>query len=175
MACNLRSRWRWAARIYEAILSKPLQMNTEQHALLLSCDVKGAWEHPPDAHWQGSITELEALHPSLEASLGTRLELDKQVQDASFFADLGVLVRQPSSSGTKVFAYAICFRFSWFAKLYTIHGSAIEQYIIVEAQRLLAEHGYQYVPEAALQGLYDGLNEPLEPGLTWWTRYFDYL
>lgn len=150
-------------------------MNEALHTLLISSDVKGSWEHPPNANWKRSIAEIEDLKPQLEEALGIELRLDRDVQDASFFADLGLLVEQHQPNGAIYLSYELCFRFSWFSKLYTIHGNSWESRVTNEARGLLERAGFTYVPEEALAEPYDGVNTPCEPGLTWWTRYFDYL
>jgi hypothetical protein len=150
-------------------------MDEALHTLLLSGDVVGSWEHPPNANWERSVAEVEHLKPQLEQALGVELRLDKGVQDASFFADLGLLVEQREPSGVIYLSYEICFRFSWFSKLYTIHGNTWESRMNNEAAGFLKRAGFTYVPAEALAEPYDGFNTPYEPGLTWWVRYFDYL
>jgi len=149
-------------------------MNTELHAFLKSCDVKDAWEYPPGADWEKAIAEVERLKPELERILGINLRLDKNVQDASFFADLGLLIQEPSPTGVIYLSYQVCFRFSWFAKMFTIFGSKWEQFDTSGANAFLKENGFTYIPSSELDTPYDGVNEPFEEGLTWWTRYFDY-
>ncbi len=150
-------------------------MDPVLRALLLDSDVEGAWEHPPEANWQRAIAEVEQLKPQLEEALGFALLLDQGVQDASFFADLGLLAAQPAPNGVIVLAYEICFRFSWFGRLYTVHGNDWNTLLTDEAQLALTRAGFVYVSEDTLQEPYDGVNIPFETGLTWWTRYFDYL
>ena len=150
-------------------------MDSALHDLLVCCDVRGAWESPPGADWRRSVDEVRRLQPRLEEALGIDLRLDDGVQDASFFADLGQLVQQNYPNGVIALSYEICFRFSWFSRLYTIHGNAWERLMNERALAVADAAGFVYVPEVALHLPYDGVNEPFEPGLTWWTRYFDYL
>lgn len=150
-------------------------MDQELHTLLINSDVAGAWENPPDANWASAVAEVKHLKPQLEAALGLELRLDDGVQDASFFADLGLLIEQPTPDGVIYLSYEICFRFSWFAKLYTIHGTTWECRLTERAKVVLAREGFIYVPADELAEPYDGINPPFEAGLTWWTRYFDYL
>lgn len=150
-------------------------MDETLHALLLSSDVEGSWGHPPNANWERSVADVEHLKPQLEAALGIELRLDQEVQDASFFADLGLLVHQPGPDGLVYLSYEIAFLFSWFSRLYTISGNTWESRITKEARALLEQAGFTYVPEEALAEPYDGVNTPYESGLTWWVRYFDYL
>ncbi len=121
------------------------------------------------------MAEIECAKVALENILRCDLHLDKDVQDASFLADLGVLVQQTTETGSTYFSYDICYRFSWFSKLFTIYGNRWEEYEIEKARGLLHDHGFSYVSEEDLQAPYDGLNQPYEKGLTWWARFFDYL
>lgn len=150
-------------------------MKSELHELLKSCDVLGAWESPPDANWEQSISEVNRLKVDIERVLGVSTLLDDQIQDASFFADLSVLKQQPSSKGSLVFSHDICLRFSWFSKLVTIFGDRWREYDVFGILELLQENGFVYVPAGEVDELYDGINEPFESGITWWIRYFDYL
>lgn len=150
-------------------------MDDALHKLLLSSDVEGSWEHPPNAKWKLAIAGVKRLKPQIEAALGFELRLDQDVQDASFFADLGLLVEQRDPAGVVHLCYEICFRFSWFSKLYTVYGNTWESRMTKEAGLLLERAGFTYVPKEALAEPYDGVNTPYEPGLTWWVRYFDYL
>ena len=150
-------------------------MSPELHQLLLRTDVRGAWEHPPGANWPYEISRVRKLMPELESVLQAQLSLDEGVQDASFFADLGVLVQQTDPNGIIHLCYSICFRFSWFGNLVSLYGEDSGEYNATGAVRVLEEHGFTYVPAAELGELYDGINPPYEPTLTWWVRYFDYL
>lgn len=150
-------------------------MNSELHELLKSCDVLGAWESPTDANWDQSIGEIRGLKIEIERVLGVSTRLDDQVQDASFFADLGLLKQQPSANGSLALSYEICLRFSWFSKLFTIFGDRWTEYDVSGVLELLQENGFVYVPSGEIDEPYDGINDPFENGITWWIRYFDYL
>lgn len=150
-------------------------MNSELHKLLKSCDVLGAWEFPPGANWDQSIDEIRSLKMEVDRVLGVPTRLDDQVQDASFFADLGVLKQLPSPDKTLVLSYDFCLRFSWFSRLFTVFGDRWTEYDMSRIFEVLNKNGFVYVPSSELDELYDGINEPFETGLTWWIRYFDYL
>ena len=64
MACNLRTRWRWAARIYEAILSK--QEDHVRAIAYFSCAVLAAL---PTFHWLAvlllSLVKVQVPYNSL--------------------------------------------------------------------------------------------------------------
>lgn len=150
-------------------------MNEELHRLLVSNDVQGQWEYPPGANWSNEISRVRELIPELESALHTTLRLDDGIQDASFFADLGVLEKQPSADGVIHYRYRICIRFSWFGGMFTIWGENTAEYDTSETIRILSDHGYTFVPASELDEPYDGVNEPYERELTWWVRYFDWL
>lgn len=150
-------------------------MSPELHQLLLRNDIKGAWDYPPGANWSREIARVRVLIPELESALKTPLRLDDGVQDASFFADLGVLLEHTNSNGIIHLSYRVCIRFSWFGGLFSIYGEDIDEYNTTEAIHVLRGHGYTYVSAAELDEPYDGVNKPYESGLTWWVRYFDYL
>lgn len=150
-------------------------MNAELHQLLLKNDVQGQWEYPPGANWSREISRVRELVPELESTLHSTLRLDEGIQDASFFADVGVLEKQPRSDGIVHHRYRICIRFSWFGDMFTIWGENVSEYNTSEAIRVLRERGYKFVPASELDEPYDGVNKPYESGLTWWVRYFDWL
>lgn len=150
-------------------------MNPELHQLLIQNDVLGEWEFPPDANWSNEISRVKQFTPELEEVLKESLRLDDGVQDASFFADLGVLAEQKNPNGTTHLCYLICIRFSWFGGMFSIYGKNTERYDTAKAVHVLNKHGYTYVPACELDAPHDGINKPYESNLTWWIRYFDYL
>lgn len=150
-------------------------MRLELHDFLMKADVRGAWEYPPQADWAAAIARVRGLKPDLERIVSTQLHLDDQVQDASFFADLGSLSTGPTENGTILLSYRICVRFSWFADMFTVFGDKLSDFDLQAVKDFLEKHGYVYVPANELEQPYDGVNVPYEAELTWWTRYFDYL
>ena len=150
-------------------------MNAELHQLLIKNDIRGEWEYPPDANWSRELSRVRDVIPALESVLRSSLQLDDAIQDAPFFADIGVLEEQPTASGAIHQHYRICFRFSWFGGMFTIWGDNTADYNTNEAVRVLSDRGYTFIPASELDEPYDGVNEPYRKGLTWWVRYFDWL
>ena len=150
-------------------------MTPELHQILIQNDVQGEWEYPPGANWSEEIARVKKLTPELEEILESSLRLDDGVQDASFFADLGILAKQKNPNGTVYLCYLICIRFSWFGGMFSIYGKNAEKYDTSKIIQVLNRHGYTYVQACELDTAYDGINIPYESNLTWWVRYFDYL
>jgi hypothetical protein len=127
------------------------------------------------------MNQIIELKLSFEDVFKFKLDIDKNVQDASFTADLGLLDDNyfDRVKGTGVIIYHFSFRFSNFGNLYTLINPPSEKskYYkeILHCQMILKNTGFIFIDANELDELYDGLNQPFEPGLTWWTRYFDYL
>ncbi len=156
-------------------------MKPELHNYLLSVDEKDNWEFPKDGRWDIPFDEVTNLRPELEKITGASLDIDKNVQDASFLTDLGVLDDRyfDREKGVGAISYLFNIRFSNFGRMFTIAGSewpeCKSKYRLNEAVRYLGERNYKYIPADELNDLYDGVNKPFEVELTWWIRYFDYL
>jgi len=156
-------------------------MNKEIHSYLLSVDEKGNWEYPKDGRWDIPFSEVESIKPELERITGVTLDIDKNVQDASFLTDLGLLDDRyfDRKKGVGSLSYMFSIRFSNFGRMFTVIGTEWpennEKYNLDKVIEFLIEKGYKYIPEVELSEPYDGVNEPFEPNLTWWIRYFEYL
>src|ERR1700722_17124900 len=159
-------------------------MVAQIHDILLQNDSVTDVEYPPGFDWQTSMAAVEALKTQVERILGQSLQLDDQVQDASFFAELFVLgdgAVGPTGVTTMVFKIAI--RFSTFGKMATIHtnsaASALDKYPVARIADLLVQHGFQYIPAEALGERYDGklkgLDRSVASEATWWYRFFEYM
>jgi len=141
----------------------------------MAADDPAACEQPIGFDRDVAMEELRSLHPELAAILGEPLELDEQVQDASFFAELAFCIpgSQPRALDT-----VLAVRFSAFGRLFTIWSHCPTQPI--EAEQLaqiintVESRGFRYVDTASLDEPYHGRN-PLFGGSTWWYRFFDYL
>lgn len=159
-------------------------MKLETRSLLLAADCPRGQERPetypfdPDAAWR----DIEAARERLEAVIGETLEVDRQVQDASFLADLYVL--SPAArvnEWTMALYFDLCVRFSAFGRLFTVftHAGRLNdaRFDLARIVETVRERGFHYVPAGELREPYDGANEALrgDPGISWWTRYFDYL
>ena len=154
-------------------------MRKDLYELLISIDEKGQWEVPRSFRWRKLIKKVVSFKNDFEKIFGFKLDLDKQVQDASFIADLRLLEERKDSARTVFLSYTFCFRFSNFGNLFTVMNmpKEKEKYYseIMACRQILDENGYIYIDQDELEEIYDGVNEPYEEGLTWWTRFFDYL
>lgn len=155
-------------------------MDTNLKKKLLDADVAGHWEYPPDWKWPECMAKIEAVRPLLAEVVG-KLDMDQNVQDASFTTDLFVLeegARDPVTNSV-AHVYKLAIRFSNFGNLVTIFTNSVRRtlsdYPVARLETILKEHGFDPVPADQLNVPYDGKNVPFENGLTWWTRYFDYL
>lgn len=147
-------------------------MSPEIREKLLRHDIAAAY--PPDFDWNQEVLRLRQLLPLLESVLNTPLNLDTSAEDASFFADIGVLVEKFTPQGASYFRYRYCFRFSCFGRLFTIIGEDVQLDTLEPAIRLLTGNGYSFIPESELYVVYDGVS-PSDESFTWWIRFFDYL
>lgn len=156
-------------------------MKKEIHDFLLSVDEKDNWEFPKNGRWDLPFEEVQSIKPEIESLVGKTLDIDKNVQDASFLTDLGLLDDRhyDREKGVGSLSYLFAIRFSNFGRMFTIWGSEWptnkDQYNLDSVLRLLESKGFKYIPADELGELYDGVNKPFEPMLTWWIRYFDYL
>ena len=66
-------------------------MNSELHKYLVEVDELGNWEFPKDGRWDTPFKEIKAVKENIENIIGSSLDLDSNVQDASFLTDLGIL------------------------------------------------------------------------------------
>ena len=159
-------------------------MDRKTQEILIAADRFQEWEFPSD-----DKTDLwpivDALVPKLEALTGHSLDVDRNVQDASFLTDVGLLdyrfYNRATSSGT-IF-YVFSFRFSNFGRLFTLWGGEWEKRFdelgLGECLDLIRSHGFVYVAADELDAPYDGVNGANKPisgrPLSWWIRYFDYI
>jgi len=153
----------------------------EYHEILIQCDQKNHWEFPPSSAIGTDFKELEQIKISLDKIFEITLDFDRNVQDASFMTDIGELNEKyyNRETGTGAIIYKYGFRFSNFGRLYSIVENGKSELEITnkieKAKKLLKQEGFVFIPKEHLEFEYDGVNEPFEKGLTWWTRYFDYL
>ncbi|AZZ92805.1 hypothetical protein EUZ85_19575 [Hahella sp. KA22] len=155
-------------------------MNSRIHTLLLSADVRGSWEYPPDFNWESSVREIEKHKGALENIMSAELELDANAQDASFFADIYQLETSYAASGApQAVIYHFALRFSNYGRLFTLLNESacdnVEQRQLQSCIAYLEAQGYVYIPVSELDCPYDGVNAGEISPITWWTRYFDYL
>ena len=156
-------------------------MRKELHDLLISADEKGQWEFPKNFRWDKRMKNLQEVKVEFETIFGFELDIDKNVQDASFTSDIGLLDDSfyDRKTGTGALRYIFSFRFSNFGNLYTVKGVNNPKNVykdkIDKCNQILGEKGFVFIDGSEVDEEYDGLNKPFEEGLTWWTRYFDYL
>ena len=150
-------------------------MNPETLQLLLSADDTDpdAFYNPAGFDWKKEMDRVRSLKPELEGILGRSLELDDQVQDASYFAQLAAIVPEQSPGPIET---AISVIFSAFGNLFTVWSNipglvpaSTVQSVIVAVQR----HDFRYVDGESLSETYSGEN-PFFQRNNWCYRFFDY-
>jgi hypothetical protein len=159
-------------------------MNPSTHDALVSADRLSEWEFPSDVE-EDLWSRVESLVSGIEAIVGRKLDVDRNVQDASFLTDVGLLDERyyDRKSGTGAISYVFSFRFSNFGRLFTLHGTEWKQRFdedkLGDALDFIRSHGFVYVASDELDSPYDGVNGPNSPvsvsPVTWWTRFFDYI
>lgn len=128
------------------------------------------------------MEEIDAMLPELERVFGLKLDVDRNVQDASFLTDVGYLDDRyfDREKGGGALSYLFCFRFSNFGKMFTLFGSDLDEGSdtsakVATAKQYIDSQGFVFVDADELEEIYDGKNEPFDDKLTWWIRFFDYL
>lgn len=153
-------------------------MDTEKLKLLELADHETACEFPPDFNYHASMKRVEDLKPKLNAIVGKPLELDLNVQNASFFADLFII--EPPIYGGSMYHYVLGIRFSSFGNFFTVWSNSVSEKIgeakITEVIAETEAAGFVYVDAATLEQEYTGKNQYLAGDVgNWWCRYFDYI
>lgn len=125
------------------------------------------------------MKRVKALQPKIEELIGEALELDRHVQDASYFTSLSATRRGADRWGGVQIQTVLEIRFSCFAQLFALHsccdpGLELPPEVRQEVVAAVAEEGFVYVCAEELDCEYSGDNPHLK-GETWWTRFFDYL
>jgi hypothetical protein len=158
-------------------------MNSAIRELLDSVDDPIHAEHPPGFDWDDLSARVERLKPKLERIAGRTLDLDDEVEAASFFGDLSTyrLTEQEAALGRRehgrVLETVFAVRFSNFGSLFTTwsvcHAERLSDELVEELVKAVSSAGFVYVPTEALDEAYAGSN-PAFAGATWWERFFDY-
>ena len=159
-------------------------MDSTTHEILTAADRLDEWEFPADDNvdlWP----VVDSLVPELEAVTRHKLDVDRNVQDASFMTDVGLLDDRYNdrTTGAGAIYYVFSFRFSNFGRLFTLHGGEWEQRFnelnLDRCVSLIRSRGFVYVAADDLDTAYDGINGADNPisgtALTWWIRFFDYI
>lgn len=122
------------------------------------------WEYPEDFDYESTIDRCLGIVPKLEELFGKKLQLETKtyIQDASFHS--------------QVLLDGAYIRFSNFGNMVaTTDDDTLGPEMVESLARLLARHGYVFVPHDLLETDYSGSN----PGVTgirdWWIRYFDWV
>ncbi len=156
-------------------------MRPEIHNILISADEKARWEYPKKFRWNKRMKLIQEFKKEFESVFKFQLDIDKNVQDASFTTDLGLIdeTYYDRKTGTGALSYKFAFRFSNFGNLYTVLNmpdlnSEYYKEILI-CREILKDSEFIFIDSSELDEEYDGVNEPYEKGLTWWIRYFDYL
>lgn len=156
-------------------------MRPEIHNILISADKKDNWEYPKKFRWDKRMKMVQEFKNDFESVFKIELDIDKNVQDASFTTDLGLFDERFYDRKTRTgsLRYIFSFRFSNFGNLFTILNmpDKKDKYYteILTCRKILEESEFVFIDSSELDEIYDGVNEPYENGLTWWTRFFDYL
>ncbi|MFT7640988.1 MAG: hypothetical protein ACI9G1_002732 [Pirellulaceae bacterium] len=157
-------------------------MDSKTRQLLLDADCVGQWEEPLGGPLT-SLKEVEELLPRIEAIVGYSLEIDENVQDASFLTEIGLLSSPETGPDSQTMFFVFILRFSNFGRLVSFGGCQWEERFdelrLGEVVELLETSGFNYIPPGQLDEPYDGINGARNPvddePLSWWTRFFDYL
>ena len=148
-------------------------MTPSELSILRDADDPIACEYPAGFDWCRAIEEVRSLKPEIERIAGRAFELDDQVQDASFFAELAV--HKPSE---RVIETVFSVSFSSFGRLFTDWANCASERLMPQTASAivarLKDAGFVHVSEAALALPYSGGN-PVFAGQTWGHRFFDYL
>jgi hypothetical protein len=153
-------------------------LDTEKLKLLELTDHETACEFPPHFNYHASMKRVEDLKTKLNAIVGKPLELDLNVQDASFFTDLFII--EPPIYGGNMHHYVLGIRFSCFGNFFTVWSNSISEKIIdAEIAQVIAKTeaaGFVFIDAETLEQEYTGKNQYLAGDVeSWWHRYFDYL
>jgi hypothetical protein len=154
-------------------------MNSEILSLLRSTDDPKHWEYPRHFRWKKEIADVQAVKPKLERVLGHELEMDTNVQDASFFTELAWHTPERHVAGIGLTRLAfVAIRFSAFGRFTSICGNVpeapLDPNLVDELAKVLGIAGYTYIPIEVLAEKYDGCVCGAPEDTTWWDRYFDY-
>ncbi len=121
------------------------------------------------------MARIREIKPRLEEIIGLPLDIDQNVQDASFFTELSF--SKPSERSNYV-DIIIGIRFSAFGNLFTVWSSGSSEPLDpAKLKRIIdtiEQYGLKYVDAESLAEPYTGANEVFK-GETWWIRFFDYV
>jgi len=153
-------------------------VDTTKLKFLELADHETACEFPPGFNYRASMRRVEDLKPKLDTILGRSLQLDKNVQDASFFTELSIL--ESPKNGMNIYHCVLGVRFSSFGNLFTVwSNSIVEKINEARVAKVIAETeeaGFIYIDTETLEQRYTGKNQYLAGNIeNWRERFFDYL
>jgi hypothetical protein len=155
-------------------------MNNYYRTLILA-DEENQWEVSSVISMITVLDDIKHLKTEMDSLFATNLDIDLDVQDASFFTDIGLLddkhYNRETRNGALIYKYH--FRFSNFGKLYTIINNCPEDTTLTKkielTKQLLSTHKFCFIPVEILNTTYNGKNKLPYKDFTWWHRYFDYV
>ncbi|MGJ8592139.1 MAG: hypothetical protein ACSHXF_06305 [Aquaticitalea sp.] len=153
-------------------------MNNETKKILLEFDEQDRFETPSKFDYETLVNRVAKMTNDLEQHFALTFIIDNQVQDASFYCDIGIphkLVLKPRTN----LGYSV--RISNYGGLATINFE--EEYsteTVSTMKEILERHDFIYISYDELDQDYDGQFEKFKKILggevpTWQIRYFDYL
>jgi hypothetical protein len=158
----------------------PFTIPPKVHAWLLELDQQGG-ENPPDFNYFAALGEVVHRQPHWEYILQTKLLLDKDVQDASHFAELSVHSEPTwdSERNANIIRGLLNIRFSNFGRMVAVNGYEVERWnsVLPNFYKILEDQNYAVVSMDILDMPCDGPGPRGTGwgGLTWFGRFFDYL
>ena len=140
---------------------------------LLDADDPLECEAPHDFDRDATLLRIRDLQPALERLTGLPFQIDEQVQDASYFAELFARdpIERPLPSGGCYIETFIGVRFSAFRDLFTIWTCSSVRPISDDERariaKLVSSAGFLYVPSDILDLPYTGNNVHLRHLRDW--------
>jgi hypothetical protein len=151
-------------------------MNPNVHRILLDADDPENAEFSPGFDYNRALEKVLEAKGALEALYGREFTLDRNVQDATYFASL--TLEKSEEIPLPHSAVVIGVLFSSFGNLVTVTGNAktggLSYSLLSETVSRLESLGFCFVDAKNLDEPYDGPN-PAFHGASWRHRFFDYL
>ena len=142
--------------------------------LLRKLDEPDHTERPPRFDWRAADAAFRAMANELAPALGvSTLDVEgiESIQDASFHGE----IRLPESLLNPGAEPPALVSTSNFGRLAAVRPEATVRIEVLRTiRKVLAAHGYVYVPAALQDAPYDGRASVDSDAPTWWTRYFEY-
>jgi hypothetical protein len=139
-------------------------MDEDVARLLLKHDDRTQWEHPAAFDHKRATAKFSTLAQELERRIGRPIviETGTSIQDASFHSQIQL------DGGW--------LRFSNFGEMIALTpDNEVPADVVGMVKALASEHGYVFVPTAALERPYPATVDGASSITTWWIRFFDWL